>query len=53
MTVNALSGDGMKTFATILAWAALAASVAFGFVVITAHAEEVQPVDVTVLASLI
>ncbi len=53
LTVNALSGDGMKTFATILAWAALAASVAFGFVVITAHAEEVQPVDVTVLASLI
>lgn len=28
----------MKTLATVLAYAALAASVAFGFLVITAHA---------------
>jgi hypothetical protein len=45
----------MKTFATILAYGALAASLAFGFVVLTAHAAEptTAPQAVTVLSSLL
>jgi hypothetical protein len=47
----------MKALATVLAYAALAASVAFGFLVITAHAETAPalisaPADGNLLASL-
>jgi len=41
----------MKTFATILAWAALAASIAFGFLVTTVHAQDIELQTVAVLAS--
>ena len=47
----------MKVLATVLAYAALAASVAFGFLVITAHAQTSPapistPADGNLLASL-